>query len=76
MEEVNLDTMEETRITYISSLLSINDAGASIINIGKSIFIMEDLDSGGCETLETPNIFLFPSILSVVTILIWICFIL
>ena len=37
---------------------------------------MENLDSGGCETLETPNIFLFPSILSFVTILIWSCFIL
>ena len=31
---------------------------------------MENLDSGGFETLETQNIFLFPSILSLVTILI------
>ena len=37
---------------------------------------MENLDSGVCETLETPNIFLFPSILNLVTILIWSCFIL
>ena len=37
---------------------------------------MENSDSGVCETLETPNIFLFPSILRLVTILIWICFIL
>ena len=36
---------------------------------------MENLDSGGCETLETPNLFLNPSIVSLVTILIWICFI-
>ena len=49
------------------------DAGASIINIGNSIFTMENSDSGGSETLETPNIFLFPSILSLVTILIWSC---
>ena len=37
---------------------------------------MENSDSGGCETLETPNIFLFPSVLSFITILIWSCFIL
>ena len=37
---------------------------------------MENSDSGGFETFETPNIFLFPSILSLVTILIWSFFIL
>ena len=37
---------------------------------------MENSNSRVCETLETPNIFLFPSILSLVTILIWSCFIL
>ena len=37
---------------------------------------MENSDSGVCETLEIPNIFIFPSILSFVTILIWSCFIL
>ena len=37
---------------------------------------MENSDSGGFETLETPNIFIFSSILSLVTILIWSCFIL
>ena len=37
---------------------------------------MENSDSGACETFETPNIFIFPSILSYVTILIWSCFIL
>ena len=37
---------------------------------------MENSDLGIYETLETPNIFLFPSILSLVTILIWNCFIL
>ena len=36
---------------------------------------MENLDLGGCETLETPNLFLNPSILSLVTILIWSYFI-
>ena len=51
------------------------DAGASTTNIGNSIFIMENSDSGGFETLKTPNIFLYPSILSLVTILIWSCFI-
>ena len=37
---------------------------------------MENSNSGGFETLETPNIFLYPSISSLVTILIWSCFIL
>ena len=37
---------------------------------------MENSDSRGCETLETPNIFMFPSVLSFITILIWSCFIL
>ena len=37
---------------------------------------MENSNSGVCETLETPNIFMFPSILSLVIILIWSCFIL
>ena len=37
---------------------------------------MENLDSGVFETLEILNIFIFPSILSIVTILIWSCFIL
>ena len=37
---------------------------------------MENSDLGGFGTLETPNIFLNPSILSLVTILIWSCFIL
>ena len=51
------------------------DAGASTTNNGNSIFIMENLDLRGFEILETPNIFLYPSILSLVTILIWTCFI-
>ena len=33
------------------------DVGDSTTNIGNSIFIMENLDSGGFETLETPNRF-------------------
>ena len=46
------------------------------MNIGNSIFIIKNSNPGSCETLETPNIFLFPSILSLVNILIWSCFIL
>ena len=52
------------------------DARASTTYIGNSILIMENSYSRGCETLETPNIFLFPSIFSFVTIFIWNCFIL
>ena len=52
------------------------DVGASTKYIGNLILIMENSDSGGCENLETPNMFLNPSILSLVTILIWSCFIL
>ena len=37
---------------------------------------MKNSYSGVCETLKTPNIFLFPSVLSFVIILIWSCFIL
>ena len=37
---------------------------------------MENSDLGGCETLETLNIFLFPSVLRFTTILIWSWFIL
>ena len=37
---------------------------------------MKNSDLRGCETLETPNIFLFPSVLSFITILIRSCFIL
>ena len=37
---------------------------------------MENSDSGVYETLETPNIFVCSSIVSLVTSLIWICFIL
>ena len=36
---------------------------------------MENSDSRGCETLETPNLFLNPSVVSLVTILIWSCFV-
>ena len=52
------------------------DAEASTIYIGNSILIMENSYLGGCETLETPNIVLVPSILSFVIILIWSYFIL
>ena len=60
----------------ICSSFSMSDARASIKNIGNSILIMKNLNSGDCETLETPYIFLNQSILSIVTILIWSCFIL
>ena len=54
----------------------IRGARAFTTYIGNSILIMENSDLGGCETLETPYIFLFPSVLSFITILIWSCFIL
>ena len=54
----------------------IRNAGDSATYIGKLILIMENSHSEGCETLETLNIFLFPSVLSFITILIWSCFIL
>ena len=44
--------------------------GASITNIRNSILVMENSYSRGYETLETPNLFLNPSIVSLVTILI------
>ena len=65
---------EDLRANLFSQLWGI-DVGASTTNNGNSIFIMENSDSGGFETLETPNIFLYPSNLSLVTILIWSCFI-
>ena len=52
------------------------DARASTTYIANSILIMENSNSGGCETLETHNIFLFPNVLGFITILIWSCFIL
>ena len=54
----------------------IRDAGASRTLIMNLILIMKNSDSGGCETLETPNIFIFSSVLSFIIILIWSCFIL
>ena len=47
--------------TYFATQ-GIIDAGASTTYLGNSIFIMENSDLGGCETLETPNMFLNPSI--------------
>ena len=46
-------------------------AGVSTTNIGNLILILKNSNSGGCETLKTPNLFLNPSIVSLVTILIW-----
>ena len=43
----------------------IRDAGALTTYIGNSIFIFENSYSRGCETLETPNISLFSSVLQV-----------
>ena len=65
---------EDLRASPFSKLRGI-DAGASTTNNGNLIFIMENSFPGGFETLETPNIILYPSILSLVTILIWSCFI-
>ena len=42
----------------------IRDARAFTTYIGNSILIMENSDLGDCETLETPNIFIFSSVLS------------
>ena len=66
---------EDLRASLFSQLWEI-DARAFRLNLGNSILIMENSDSGVCETLETPNIFIFPSILSLVTIFIWSSFIL
>ena len=52
-----------------------NEVGASTTNIENSFFIMETSDLGGCKTLETPNLFLNPCIVSLVIIYIWSCFI-
>ena len=41
------------------------DAGVLMTYIGNSIFIMENSYSRGYETLETPNISLFPSVFQV-----------
>ena len=54
----------------------IRDAAVSTTYIGNFILIMKNSDPGACETSKTPNIFLFPSILSHVIVLIWSCFIL
>ena len=45
-------------------------AEASTTNTRNLILIMENSDFRGCETLETPNLFLNPSIVSLVTNLI------
>ena len=52
---------EDLRASLFSQLWGIY-ARASTTYIGNSILIMKNLDSGGCETLETPNMFLNPSI--------------
>ena len=39
--------------------------GSLTTYIGNSIFILENSYLGGYETLETPNIYLFPSVLQV-----------
>ena len=49
---------EDLRASLFSQLWGI-DAGASTTYIGNSILIMENSNMGVCETLETPNIFLF-----------------
>ena len=54
----------------------IRDARAFTTYIGNSILIMENSDLGGCETLETPNIFSISKCFEFITILIWSWFIL
>ena len=63
-------------IAWPQDIVAGNDAGAFTINLGNLILIMENSNLGVWETFETLNIFLFPSVLSLVTILIWSCFIL
>ena len=52
---------EDLRASLFSQLWGI-DAGASTTYIENSILIMENSYSEGCKTLETPNVFLNPSI--------------
>ena len=66
---------EGLRASLFSQLWGI-DAGASTTYIENSILIIENSDLGGCEILDTPNMFLNTSILFLVTIMIWSCFIL
>ena len=66
---------EDLRASLFPQLWGI-DAGVSTTYIGNSILIMENSHFGGYETLGTPNLFLNPSIVSLVTILILSCFIL
>ena len=49
--------------------------GLALLVINSYLSKKKNSDLRGFETLETPNIFLYPSILSLVTILIWSCFI-
>ena len=57
--------MAKTSTNFILKMfLFMGDAGASTTKNGNSIIIMKNLESGGFETLEAPNIFLYPSILS------------
>ena len=65
---------EDLRASLFFQQLGI-DAGASTKNNENSIFNMANSDSRGFDTLETPNIFQYPNILSLVTILIWSCFV-
>ena len=65
---------EDLRASLFSQPWGI-DTGASTTNIENSILIMENSDSRGCETWWTLNLFLSPGIVSLVTILIWSCFI-
>ena len=52
---------KDLRASLFSQLWEIF-AGASTTYIGNSILIMENSNSRGCETIETPNMFLNPSI--------------
>ena len=57
---------ESTQTTNVMKIKAQRNRGARAFTtyIGNSILIMENSDLGDCETLETPNIFLFPSVLS------------
>ena len=65
-------TEEQFAILIFQCLVSIFDTGslysfkAKVIRVlDKNQSTKDNSDSGGCETLETPNIFLFPSVLCI-----------
>ena len=69
------DILHPIQISHFSGAVSLLGLRSSKTPYDDNQSTKDNSDSGGCETLETPNIFLFPSVLSFITILIWSCFI-